>query len=259
MRFGKHFMPLSREDWMFAQDLLAVEFSPNDFTYAIGPSLGAFFHYSGDSNRGWIGVHNGAFGGEETFPAPESDVSSTVRWEWNVQGDDWTVWDDMVGRRGRERVTMIGLSGGYQTAKQNTVDRDGAQINADLNLNGDGYQAVLAGSATWRELGPSGAFWNYGLMAQLGVFVTDHGQIYGQYNLVDPGDQPGGLDPFHSVALGYNHFPFLWTNRWKFSAEAGLVAGAVNDTIVAPSGSLGVFPSDDSTQAFVRVQAQVGF
>ena len=74
-----------------------------------------------------------------------------------------------------------------------------------------------------------------------------------------PGDQPGTLDPFHSLSAGYNYFPYLWTNRWKLSAEAGYQFSAMNQTIVDPSGSLGWLASDEAGQGFLKLQLQFGF
>ncbi|MDX5426987.1 MAG: hypothetical protein LPK79_02670, partial [Bacteroidota bacterium] len=45
LRMGRQFMALGREDWMYPQDLAAVEFSANDFTYAIWSSFGFQFRH----------------------------------------------------------------------------------------------------------------------------------------------------------------------------------------------------------------------
>lgn len=262
LRFGKMFIPLSREDWMFAQDLLTSEYSPNDFTFAIGPSLGAFAFYGGDRHRVWIALHNGAFGGREPFPSPQNaDFAGTARWEWNFVGDDWSVWDDMVGRRGRAKVMMLGLSGGAQGKFGSDAigNRSAAQGNIDLNFNGSGFQAVLASSMTFKNPVDAESFVNFGLMAQVGAFVLDPLQLFTQYNLLSPGTQGDGLENFNSLALGINYFPFLWTNRWKLTLEGGVLFNALSETLVAPSGSLGWLASDEGPQGYLRVQAQFGF
>ena len=167
----------------------------------------------------------------------------------------------MVGRRGRARVTMLGVSAAYQNKISSEAEgsKRGAQGNVDLSFNGDGYQAVLAVSATYDEPQSGAAYTNYGAMAQAGYFVADRHQVYSQYNFLSPGDERGDLENFHSVLVGYNFFPFLWTNRWKFSAELGHLFSALNRTVVAPSGALGLLPSDERDQTFFRIQFQVGF
>ncbi len=262
LRFGKMYIPLSREDWMFAQDLLTSEYSPNDFTFAIGSSLGAFAFWGGDHHRLWIALHNGAYGGRESFPSEQNaDFAGTARWEWNFFGDDWSVWDDMVGRRGRAQVMMLGVSGGAQGKFGSDVsgNRSAAQANVDLNFNGSGFQAVVASSMTFKNPVEEDSFVNFGLLAQIGAFVLDPLQLFSQYNLLAPGTQGGGLENFNSLAFGVNYFPFLWTNRWKLTFEGGVLFNALNETLVAPSGSLGWLASNEGPQGYLRVQAQFGF
>jgi hypothetical protein len=67
------------------------------------------------------------------------------------------------------------------------------------------------------------------------------------------------LESFNSITAGISYLPFLWTNRWKFSAEVGYLFDALNETIVEPSGSLGWLASDESGQTYFRIQAQFGF
>lgn len=130
---------------------------------------------------------------------------------------------------------------------------------SNISFNGNGYQAMLAASVTRHGPTSGASFNNYGLLVQGGYFFTTHLQTYAQYNLVSPGDQPGGLETFHSITAGVSYFPFSWTNRWKFSAEAAHLFDALNKTIVEPSGSLGWLPSDEDGQTYLRLQAQFGF
>ena len=118
---------------------------------------------------------------------------------------------------------------------------------------------MVAGSWSWRDPDTGESFSNYGLLVQGGYFLTEHAQVYGQYNFISPGDQPGDLEDFNSITAGINYFPFLWTNRWKFSAEVGYLFDALNETIVEPSGSLGWLASDEPGQTYFRIQAQFGF
>ena len=107
-------MALSREDWMYAQDVLGMEFSANDFTFEIGPSIGVQADFTEEKYRFWAGVSNGAFGGEQSFPSVDSpDVALTGRFEYQLVGADWSIWDDLVGRRGRPTAMLLGLAGGY--------------------------------------------------------------------------------------------------------------------------------------------------
>jgi len=265
LRAGRQFIALSREDWQFAQDLLTTEYSPNDDTFAIGSSVGAQLSFSGDQSRFWAALSNGASGGKRTFPDNDpSAIAVTGRWEHQLAGTDWSVWDDLIGRRGRSRGILLGIAGGYEdleadaTADPGTID-SGYLLNLDLSFNGSGYQAMVAGSMTFREPLEGDSYYNYGILVQGGYFVTEKLQLYGQYNLVSPGDQPGDLEDFHSITAGVSHFPFVRTNRWKFSGELGYLFDAINQTLVSPSGGLGWLASDEDGQLYLRIQAQFGF
>ena len=260
LRGGRQFIAMSREDWMWAQDTLTTEFSPNDFTFAVGTSMGVQANYQAERTRFWLSLNDGAYGAKKDFPDNETtDIALTGRWEYQISGREWSVWDDVVGRRGRPRGILLGLSGGYQIEEDASAFENSAQLNADISFNGDGYQAMAAGSWTWRDPEAVNSFSNYGLLLQGGYFVAEHVQVYGQYNFISPGDQPGDLESFNSVTAGISYFPFLWTNRWKFSGEIGYLFDALNETIVDPSGSLGWLASDEPGQTYLRIQAQFGF
>lgn len=264
MRVGAQFMALSREDWMYAQDVLGLEFSPNDFTFAVGSSVGFQPHYQAKKQRLWFGVSNGAFGHKEKFPSTSTaDILLTSRYEYQLAGENWAVWDDLVGRRGREHSILLGLAGAYQRDwKDNstgTSAEKSSQLIADISFNGDGYQALVSGTWLWTDPKVGQDFSNYGLLAQGGYFIAELWQLYGRYDLISPGDMPGSQDTFNALAVGVNYFPFSWTNRWKFSGEAGYLFEALDRTIVSPSGSLGWLASDDDGQWNLRFQTQFGF
>ena len=61
------------------------------------------------------------------------------------------------------------------------------------------------------------------------------------------------------MSLGCTYFPNLWTNRWRFTAEAGYLVSALNKTIVQPSGSLGWLASDEAGQGYLKLQVVFGF
>ncbi len=264
MRVGAQFMALSREDWMYAQDVLGLEYSPNDFTFAVGSSVGIQPRYQAQKQRLWFGVSNGSFGNKEEFPSTSTaDVLLTSRYEVQLAGENWAVWDDLVGRRGRERGILLGVAGAYQRdwkdSSSGTSAEKSSQLIADISFNGDGYQALVSGTWQWLEPKVGQDFNTFGLLAQGGYFIAEPWQLFGRYDLISPGDMPGSQDTFNALAVGVNYFPFSWTNRWKFSGEAGYLFEALDRTIVSPSGSLGWLASDDDGQWNLRFQTQFGF
>lgn len=261
VRLGEQFLALSREDWMYAQDVLGMEFSPNDFTFGLGSSIGAQAHYQDEDYRYWFGVSNGAFGGKKDVGfSDQADVMFNARYEYQI-GDDWSVWDDLVGRRGRAQGVLLGLAGSYQYDNKDNGNQpdNSSEVIADVSFNGNGYQAMLSGTWLWVDPKNGGDFSNYGLMAQGGYFFTDRFQLYSRYDLISPGNKNGNLDTFNAVAAGINYFPFLRTNRWKFTGELAYLFETMDKTIVAPSDSLNWLAASKSGQTSLRFQAQFGF
>ncbi|MCL7966641.1 MAG: OprO/OprP family phosphate-selective porin [marine benthic group bacterium] len=263
---GKQFIPLSREDWQYAQDLLAIDFSANDNTFASGTALGLVLNATiQDWLRFWIALDDGSFSAKRALSmVEESDALLSGRFEFQIAGTEWSVWDDLIGRRGRPFSILIGIAPAYLVRTGEDLRfGDEHQLNLDLSLNGDGYQVLVAGSWTARNPRLADRYNNYGLYAQGGYFVSDTWQLYGRYDFVSPGDQPAlgsqELEDFTAVSAGLNWLPFRRTNRWKISAEVGYLFSALNNTIVAPSGTLGWLASDTAGQTLVRLQAQFGF
>lgn len=244
---------------MWGDDIMTTEFSVHDVTFALGAADGLQAIYEAGQQRFWFGLSNGSAAAQTAANEEQSDLALNGRWEYQLSGSDWSVWDDIIGRKGRSKGVLLGLGGVYQLEKDTSILDRVAQLNADISFNGDGYQAILAASWTRHEPRAGDAYNNYGIFAQGGYFITAHTQTYTQYNLISPGDQPGDLETFHSISVGVNYFPFIWANRWKFSTEIAHMFDTLNKTIVAPSTSLGWLESDEPGQTYLRLQAQFGF
>jgi len=260
LRVGRQYIATTREDWMWGDDIMTTEFSAHDTTFALGAANGFQAIYQARQQRFWLALSDGSAAVKDAATGENrSDIALTGRWEYQLSGSDWSVWEDIIGRKGRSQGVLLGLGAGYQFEKDTSILDRVAQLNADISFNGDGYQAVLAASWTWHEPRVGDAYNNYGMFAQGGYFFTTHMQTYAQYNLISPGDQPGDLETFHSISAGVNYFPFIWANRWKFSTEIAHMFDTLNKTIVAPSTSLGWLQSDEAGQTYLRLQAQFGF
>lgn len=267
VRVGKQFMALGREDWMNASDITSLEYSANNFTYAIWTSLGFQVHNTpNDKIRYWLGISNGVYGARKEFPSPEdSDVLLTGRAEWNVNGIDWSSWDDMVNRKNNDFGMLIGLGIGqlfrYDTKALLTDEEEGTQVNVDFSLNGKGVQFFTQASITFRRFkdGVSNDYTQSGMYSTLGYWVTDKVFPYVRYDLVLAGSTPGSLDDYSSPGIGISVYPFHWTNRLRFTAEYNYLGATLNNTVVQSSGQLGIVESDYGSQQSFRVQFQFGF
>jgi hypothetical protein len=260
LRAGRQFIAITREDWTFGQDVLTTEFSAVDQAFAVGAADGLQAFYGRDRGRMWFALSNGASGGKDDFPNnTTSQALVSARGEVQLFGDDWTTFNDLVGRKGRSLGVLLGVGSGYTVAGPNApagTPQHSGQVTVDLSVGGDGFQAMAYGVWNWAAVGTAQSTW--GLMAQAGYFIFEPWQVYAQYSLVHPG-RIAGLIPFNALTIGTSAFPFKWTNRIKLSLEGALLFNAINSTLVNPTAANGWLPADAGNQYSVRAQLQFGF
>ena len=260
LRVGRQFLALTREDWMTSQDSLTTEASAVDQTFGPGSVDGVQAFYGRDRGRLWFALSNGLGGGNESFPNNlTSQALISARGEVQLLGDDWNNYNDLVGRRGHPFGILLGIGSGYGIRGPNAPPDDPkhfGQVTADLTLAGNGFQVLTYGVWNWEAVGTAQSTW--GFVAQGGYFILDPWQVYVRYELVDPG-RIQGLTSFNALTIGSSLFPFDWTNRYKLSAEGGLLFSAINQTLVVPTGVLGWAPADEGNQYYLRFQLQFGF
>lgn len=266
LRVGKQFMALGREDWMYPENLASMEFSANDFTYAIWSSFGFQFHHQLNNKfRYWASVGNGVYGGRQVYPAPQdSDIMLTARTEFQLVGDNWGIWDDMLGRKGRDFGMLLGVSGAYNhrydSVSPPSHSRNGYQLNVDYSISGNGFQLFTQGTMTSRYYDNSSLNNTvYGFFGTFGYWFTKKVFAYARYDLVDKGDYSFASENYSSPGIGVSLYPFTWTNRMRVSLEYNHLSAKVNNTIVTPDGSLGLVESEYGGQQSIRFQLQFGF
>lgn len=267
IRAGLAKVPQSREDWISPENTLSTDHSAIDFTYAVGSAYMFVAGFKGERVRHSMGISNGNYGSKYNYPKSASHTLGFYsRWEYQIIGRDWNSWGDLTGRRGRDFGLMLGWAAGYHRALPGafgSVPENNGQINIDLSIGGDGFQVLASTVWTYGIVDPQDEtlyhYNSFGLMIQGGYFVAERHQLYAQYSLVSPGPNPGRFSNFNSLAAGYNFFPFVRTNRWKFSAEAAYLFEALDDTLVPDKVSLGFRESDEAGQFYFRIQAQFGF
>jgi hypothetical protein len=267
IRMGRQFMALGLEDWMYPQDLASIEFSALDFTFAIWSSFGFQFHHPvSDKFRYWVGIGNGAYGGRQQFPAPnDSDLTFTGRMEYNLVGDNFGIYGDMLGRKGQPYGMMVGLGLGQLIRRdKSTLDTDaesGTQVNLDYSISGDGFRFFVQGTWQQAQFDPpeidnqnTGGFYT-----TLGYWLDEHWFTYGRFDYLSKGNRDDRSDNYASPGIGISYYPFTWSNRYRFTLEYNHLGATIDDTIVQADGQLGLVPSTYGAQQHIRFQAQFGF
>lgn len=265
-RLGKQFMALGREDWILPQDLASIEFSAHNFTYAIWSSFGFQLHHTpSDHFRYWASIGNGAYGGRQQFPAPkDSDIAITSRFEYNIFGTNWDVWDDMLGRKGTEFGMLIGLGGGFLSRSKAsdllTNAENAYQINLDYSISGNGFHFFLHGSFTnssFKDIPENTK--GSGIYSTFGYWMNEYIFPYARFDYLSKGKNLGFSEDYVSPGLGISYYPFKWSNRYRFSLEYNHLGAIVNNTPVEPDGQLGLVESFWGSQQRIMFQMQFGF
>ncbi len=258
---GKQFVASSREDWMDPSNILSMQCSANDDAFALGASFGALLYRRPKNHmRWWVSVSNGLYGwNRDVTNSDQSDYMLGGRFEYALSGEDWTIWDDLVGRRGRQKDVLFGASANYLEQKVGLSKDRAFQMNMDVTFNGNGYQVLLAGVWTGQFPDNISNFNQYGLYVQGGYFLSKVLQVYGRYDMVHPGNTPGDWEVYSAPGFGFNFYPFNFTNRWRVTLEYNSLLSIMNKTIVPKGLSLGFADSDYYGQQSVRFQIQFGF
>jgi hypothetical protein len=271
LRFGRQFMALSLEDWMYPLDLAAIEFSAMDFEFAIWSSFGLQWrHIVNDKFRTYASVGNGSYGGRRDFPAPAaSDLALIARGEWNIMGGSWGRWDDMVGRRDK---FPLGLLLGFSIGNQFRFDKQviqteangGTQVNVDFSLQGENIHFFSAYNRTWKryETGVGQNAYREGFYSTLGYWLDNQWFSYARFDFVGKGSTPdpqNTLKNYAAPGAGISYYPFFFNNKVRFTLEFNHLANPIDQTTVAPDGQLGFVPTPYGAQSSIRFQAQFGF
>lgn len=269
-RFGRQFMALSLEDWMYPLDLAAIEFSAMDFEFAIWSSFGLQWrHIFSEKFRSYMSVGNGSYGGRQEFPAPAaSDVALIARGEWNILGGSWGRWDDMVGRKNKfDYGMLLGFSVGNQTRFDKEViqtePNGGTQVNIDFSTQGQRIHFFSAYNRTWTrfEPGVGEEYYREGFYSTLGYWLDNQLFTYARFDFVGKGNQPSAtpLKNYAAPGAGISYYPFFFNNKVRFTLEFNHLTNPIDQTTVSPDGQLGFVPSNYGAQSSIRFQAQFGF
>ncbi len=264
LRAGRQFMALGLEDWFYPQDLAAIEFSAQDFTYALWSNFGFQFRHAVSNHFGyWVAIGNGAYGGRRSFPEPApTDATITARLEYNVFGSG--NWGDAVSRKGREFGMLVGIGLGQTIRRTNKAEglngsRGGTQLNLDYSITGDGFHFFSHFTYTMLrfENDPDRNLPSF--YTTFGYWLGENIFPYVRYDFVGKGNLEGGIENYSSPGVGIAYYPFSWSNRYKFSVEYNHLAATINNTLVEPDGQLGLVQSDFGAQQSIRMQLQFGF
>ena len=255
---GEQFIAVTREDWMFVEDLLTTDYSATDTIFGTGVSSGVQLIHTGQRGRFYGAVSNGEDVRENGFAGniAQGQWALTGRYERQLGTPDWSLWDDIIGRMGMRRGFLVGGGAGVIPGQGATL-KDAFYGTLDVSYRCDRWSALVYGAAR-QGRGSNGRWWtNFAALAQVGWYATPILQLYGRYEAIDPGSQPGNFRTWHSLTLGCAYRPFRWTNRAHLALEFGRLFTPIEQTIVTPSRFIG-FDAPTGEQEYLRLELMLG-
>ena len=240
---------------------LGIDFSGVETVTGPPNADGAQISFANDRYRFWSAVSNDALGGRGPFPRETSRLTISTRQELQLAGHNWNNWNDTVGRKDRPFGILMGGASTYSLSSENINfgnTRNSGLLTLDFSLSGVGFQALTYTTVKWAIV--NGAFeYFYGFDAQTGYFINKVWQVYTEYELVSPGNRSEDLSRYNALRIGTNVFPYLWTNRYRFAVEGGILFNPFSETLVPENPASGWLAANTGKQYEIRTQLTFGF
>lgn len=259
LRVGQYRMPFSREQNTSAYAQLAIDRSITDDTFAFDRVQGATLTWQQENLRFASTISDGGRTDNTDYTNPEeADIALTSRIDFAPVG---TVgqFRDLTAFPETEFGVLLGGGVHWQTGGSTGVgptdDVEIFALTADAGLEGDGWNAMLAGhyqrtTEMDRDLN------DLAFLVQGGLFVADDVELYGRYDHIFPdGDRDNDAD-FKAFTAGVNWYILPRSQRAKLTIEGMYMPDAQSEGIVGDSPNLGVIESDDE-QTALRIQIQI--
>ncbi|MCC6425759.1 MAG: hypothetical protein IT435_02955 [Phycisphaerales bacterium] len=272
LKWGQFKGPLLREELMSDTAQLAIERSVMSSTFSQTRTQGVNIEYLKDSFRGQFSVNDGMRALNTNYASPaEKDIGLTARAEFKFGEADWKLYDDFTSFRGQKSGVMLGLAGNYQhdgnTANpgsgSSTTQPQTDQFNytADFSVEGGGWNAFVAGTGQHFD-GDNGSsnLDDFGLLAQAGVMVSDHDEVFGRWDLVLPDDDRPADEDFNTLTAGWNHYFIPESHALKLSADfCWFLDDPSTNALVSTGSSNGLLRDNNDNQFEFRFQLQMMF
>ncbi len=253
---GQFTAPVTRESMVETNMLQTISTTPTDWFFSAGQIQGAAFSLTDENNSYRVtgSFNDGANTGNTPYNAAnDGDYGFTVRGDYAFEGTVDPYFSATRQLPGGENAMILG---GYFHIQQNaeTPAQDDTQIiqfGADFVVdNADGWNFFGAFNVASVDMDSAGeTFLDTGIVLQGGYFVQNNTEVYGSWDILIPDDgRAGEPDPFSTLAVGVNHFPFDGTQAVRLAGQVtiflddpadsgGLVTTNTNAGLVDTNGS----------------------
>lgn len=268
-RVGQFALPTSRESMAEDNQIQTIERTITDSVFGGGQTQGVAMSFTDEANswRATASFNDGAGTSGTPYNAPnDGDFGLTVRGDFAFEGtvDPYFATTRMMP--GGENAMILG---GYFHVQQNAEqpgsdDTTIIQAGVDFLMdNSNGWNFFGAGHlASVDQDSAADELLHLGLVLQGGYFVSDNTEVFGSFDMVIPDDDAGGTsDPFNTITVGVNHFPFQGSQAVKLSGGVSIFIDATTETggLVMQNTDAGLLTDSEGGQVTVMGQAQVTF
>jgi hypothetical protein len=269
IRFGRLFMALRIPDEFGPHMLQAADLSSTDNAFDPGTSHGAQVRFAHDWFRATLSVIDGLRTGFSEVLAPiRADVGVGGRFEFLALGKDWGRFDDQGSFPGSGHGLRVVLAGYYQTGGNTGTTQPLELVYLTGGVHGEfsRFSLVLNGTGGYVDYKVVAPVWEYSFVAQAGVFVIDHLELWARFDGVwsDGNPRPASADPsgttdFRTVSGGLNLFAFPPTHRVKLQLDFQYMFDPQATSLVPTWPNNGVLATATGQQWAMRVQTVVSF
>ncbi|MCA9272683.1 MAG: hypothetical protein KDA31_06530 [Phycisphaerales bacterium] len=265
---GQFTAPVTRESMVENNVRQTISTTPTDWYFGAGQIQGAAFSFTdeGNSYRVTGSFNDGARTANTPYTAAnDGDYGITVRGDMAFEGQVDPYFNTTRMLPGGENAMILG---GYFHVQQNaeTPTQDDTQLiqfGVDFLMdNGNGwnfYGAFHLRSTDVASLDDT--FLDTGIVLQGGYFVQDNTEVFGSFDILIPDDSYAGEpDPFSTLAVGVNHFPFAGTQAVRLTGQVTVFLDDPVDSggLVGMNTNAGLV-DDNGSSVSVQGLAQVDF
>lgn len=269
VKWGQFKLPFLREENVGDQYQLAADTSVTHSVFTQGRSQAVQADYTAEQFK-LTGAFSDGFNTLNTDfdSASESDYAFTGRADWMFAGKDFKRFDDFTSFKSQDYAGVWGLAAHYQDGGETggTVDRTSFSVTSDVQVEGAGWNAFIAG--VWRNSEDNTVsdedFNDFGTVIQGGFFVSDQTELFARLDITwaDEGraatDEPN--DTFHTLTGGVNYYVSPESHACKFTADVQYFFNPEADlSIVSSSTATGLLADTEEGQLNLRLQMQVVF
>lgn len=274
---GQFTAPVTRESMVEDNNLQTIERTPTNWFFGAGQVQGAAFSMTDEANSYRVtgSFNDGAGTGDTPYNTlagggdglgGDGDWSFTFRGDLALEGEVDPYFATTRQLPGGQNAMIVGGYVHFQGSPEapGAVDSTVIQAGADflMDNNETGWNVFVSGNLRSTDSdGNADEFLDLGLVVQGGYFATPNTEIFGSWDILIPDEDRlgGNADPFNTIAVGVNHFPFDGTQAVRLTGQVTIFLDTPAETgIVGMNTNAGLLSTSDSSVA-AQGLAQVSF